>query len=32
MYLGHKGTKAVEENYSWKSVLDCMESIYREVA
>jgi hypothetical protein len=23
---------AVEENYSWKRVLDCMESVYREVA
>jgi len=30
-YLGHKGRKAVVENYSWKRVLDCMESIYREV-
>ena len=30
--LGKKGRKAVEENYSWKRVLDCMESVYREVA
>jgi len=29
--LGKKGRKAVEENYSWKSVLDRMESVYREV-
>jgi len=31
-YLGLKGRMAVEENYSWKRVLDCMESVYREVA
>jgi glycosyltransferase involved in cell wall biosynthesis len=31
MCLGHKGRKAVEENYSWKRVLDCMESVYQEV-
>ncbi len=30
--LGHKGREAVEERYSWKSVLDCMESVYHEVA
>ncbi|MFZ3147796.1 MAG: glycosyltransferase family 4 protein [Methanothrix sp.] len=30
--LGQKGRMAVEENYSWRRVLDCMESIYREVA
>ena len=30
--LGHKGREAVEEHYSWKRVLDCMESVYREVA
>ena len=29
--LGQKGRKAVEENYSWKRVLDSMESIYRAV-
>jgi len=29
--LGKKGRKAVEENYSWKRVLDSMESVYREV-
>ena len=27
--LGQRGRKAVEENYSWKRVLDCMESVYR---
>jgi glycosyltransferase involved in cell wall biosynthesis len=30
--LGEKGRRAVEENYSWKRVLDSMESIYRTVA
>ncbi|MBN1235886.1 MAG: glycosyltransferase family 4 protein [Methanotrichaceae archaeon] len=30
--LGQKGRRAVEENYSWKRVLDDMESVYREVA
>ncbi len=30
--LGDKGRRAVEENYSWKRALDCMESIYQEVA
>jgi glycosyltransferase involved in cell wall biosynthesis len=30
--LGQRGRKAVEENYSWKRVLDCMESVYRTVA
>jgi glycosyltransferase involved in cell wall biosynthesis len=30
--LGQRGRKAVEENYSWKRVLDCMESVYRKVA
>lgn len=29
--LGHKGRKAVEEKYSWKSALDCVESVYQEV-
>lgn len=29
--LGQKGRNAVEENYSWKRVLDDMESVYREV-
>jgi glycosyltransferase involved in cell wall biosynthesis len=29
--LGERGRKGVEENYSWKGVLDCMESVYREV-
>lgn len=32
VFLGQKGRRAVEENYSWKRVLDCMESVYREVA
>jgi hypothetical protein len=32
LLLGKKGRMAVEENYSWKRVLDCMESVYREVA
>jgi len=31
LLLGQKGRKAVEENYSWKRVLDSMESIYRAV-
>ncbi|MDD1748360.1 MAG: glycosyltransferase family 4 protein [Methanothrix sp.] len=31
MCLGQRGRKAVEENYSWKRVLDSMESIYRSV-
>jgi glycosyltransferase involved in cell wall biosynthesis len=30
--LGAKGRRAVEENFSWKRALDCMESIYQEVA
>jgi glycosyltransferase involved in cell wall biosynthesis len=30
--LGAKGRSAVEENFSWKRALDCMESIYQEVA
>jgi glycosyltransferase involved in cell wall biosynthesis len=30
--MGRKGRKAVEEIYSWKSALDLMESVYREVA
>jgi glycosyltransferase involved in cell wall biosynthesis len=30
--FGHKGRNAVEKNYSWKRVLDCMELIYSEVA
>ncbi|MCX6672488.1 MAG: glycosyltransferase family 4 protein [Methanothrix sp.] len=29
--LGQRGRKAVEEKYSWKRVLDSMESIYRAV-
>ena len=31
LLIGQKGRKAVEENYSWKRVLDSMESIYRAV-
>ncbi|OPY54315.1 MAG: UDP-D-galactose:(glucosyl)lipopolysaccharide-1,6-D-galactosyltransferase [Methanosaeta sp. PtaU1.Bin112] len=30
--LGVGGRKAVEDKYSWKRALDCMESIYQEVA
>lgn len=30
--LGQRGRKAVEDNYSWKRVLGCMESIYSAVA
>jgi glycosyltransferase involved in cell wall biosynthesis len=32
MYLGRSGRRAVEEKYSWKRVLDSIESIYSEVA
>jgi glycosyltransferase involved in cell wall biosynthesis len=32
MYLGRRGRRAVEEKYSWKRVLDSIESIYGEVA
>jgi glycosyltransferase involved in cell wall biosynthesis len=31
MYLGRRGRRAVEEKYSWKRVLDSIESIYGEV-
>jgi glycosyltransferase involved in cell wall biosynthesis len=30
--LGIGGRSAVEDRYSWKRALDCMESIYQEVA
>ncbi|MDQ1262963.1 MAG: hypothetical protein QG575_2144, partial [Euryarchaeota archaeon] len=30
--LGNKGRRAVEEKFSWKRALDCMEAIYQEVA
>ena len=29
--LGAKGRRAVEENFSWKRALDCMEAIYQEI-
>lgn len=30
--LGAMGRKSVEDNYSWKRALDCVEAIYQEVA
>ncbi len=32
MSLGRRGRRAVEEKYSWKSVLDKIESVYGEIA